>query len=436
MTRTRIRGAKVVLPDGIEQVDVIIDGTTIAHVDPPEGAACDEIIDATGLHLMPGVVDDQVHFREPGLTHKEDLYTASRACAAGGVTSYLEMPNTIPHATSQAHIEEKLALAAKKSVVNYGFYIGATGDNVTELAKAHRVPGIKIFVGSSTGDLLVDAQEDLERIFAETTLPIATHAEDESTVRANRERIGTPKSVHDHSKIRDHRAAEICVRRLVELSERHDHPLHILHVSTANEVEILAETGPLVTAEACPHHLFLNIDDYDELGTLAQMNPSLKTKEDNEALWQALRDGVIEVVATDHAPHLLEEKAKPYPESPSGMPGVQTLLPLMLDAAANGRCTLEQLADWMADAPARVWNMVNKGRIEEGYGADLVLVDLEKRKTVRNEEQLSKCGWSAFDGRELQGWPVRTFVMGQEVFGDDKVTTEPLGHEIQYKQDQ
>lgn len=432
MTRTLIRAAKVVTIEGVQQRDVLIEGGKIVHIDAPAGAAYDEVVDARGMHLLPGVIDDQVHFREPGLTHKEDLYTASRACAAGGVTSFLEMPNTVPNAVTQARIETKLALAAKKSLVNYGFYIGATPNNVEELKHAHRTPGIKIFVGSSTGDLLVDEQEDLERIFAETTLPICTHAEDEQTIRENRARIGETSDVRDHSRIRDHRAAEICVRRLVDLAKRHKHHLHILHVSTAEEVRVLANAGPFVSAEACPHHLFLNTGDYERLGTLALMNPSLKTKEDNLALWQALREGVIEVVATDHAPHTLKEKDQPYPAAPSGMPGVQTLLPLMLDAVTRERCSLEDLARWMSEAPARIWQIKNKGQIREGFDADLVLVDLAKEGTVRNEDQESKCGWSAFDGTKLRGWPVRTWVNGVEVFRDGKVLGDAVGQEILY----
>lgn len=432
MARILIQGASVVTPEGTVEEDVLMDGPMIAHIGVPTGVSYDESVDASGLHLLPGVIDDQVHFREPGLTHKEDLYTASRACAAGGVTSFLEMPNTIPYAVRQARIEEKLSLAAKKSVVNYGFYIGATGHNTKELAHAHRTPGIKIFVGSSTGDLLVDDQEQLEEIFAETSLPICVHAEDEGTIRENREALGTIQSVHDHSRIRDHKAAEVSVRRLIDLSERHSHHLHILHVSSANEVALLRKTNERVTAEACPHHMFLNIEDYDRLGTLVQMNPSLKTSEDNAAIWEALADGTIEVVATDHAPHLLREKAQDYPDSPSGMPGVQTVLPLMLDAASKGRCTLEDIAEWMSAAPARVWNIERKGAIIEGYDADLVLVDLNREHEVLNEEQESKCGWSAFAGQKLRGWPVRTYVRGQEVYRDGAVRGDAVGAEITY----
>lgn len=427
--RTLIRNATCVLPDGTVQVDLLINGTTIAGIDPPRGVRADEIVDAAGLHLLPGVIDDQVHFREPGLTHKEDLRTGSLACAKGGVTTFLEMPNTNPTTTSCRALAEKLELAAGKCVVNFGFYVGATPDNLAELQAAERTPGIKIFIGSSTGPLLVDAQAALERIFAETTLPICAHCEDESTVRANAARLGGGSRHADHSLIRDHQAAVIATRRSMDLAVRHQHRFHVLHVSTAQECELLADHHQLVTAEACPHHLLFNVDDYDRLGSLVQMNPSIKTSDDNAALWQALRSGRIQVVATDHAPHTLEEKRQPYPRSPSGVPAVENSLALMLNAAHQGRCTLEEIVAWMCDAPARVWDLVGKGRIAEGYDADLVLVDLNKSDTIRNENQLTKSGWSPWDGVTLTGWPVRTWVLGRTVFSDGALDTTVRGRE-------
>ncbi|MFM7923168.1 MAG: dihydroorotase, partial [Planctomycetaceae bacterium] len=361
MMKTLIRHAQVVLPEATERINVLIENGRVAALDVPDGASADEVIDAAGLHLIPGVVDDQVHFREPGLTHKEDLLTASRACAKGGVTSFLEMPNTKPTTTSVAALESKLALAAGRCVVNYGFYIGATPDNVTELARAVRTPGIKIFIGSSTGDLLVDEQSALERIFAETTLPICAHCEDESTVRANAARIGGGTTVSDHSLIRDNVAALIATKRAVALAERYRHRFHVLHVSTAEEVEFLRGTSDLITAEACPHHLFFTVDDYDRLGSLIQMNPSIKSRADAAAVWQGLLDGTLEVIATDHAPHTLEEKRQPYPKSPSGLPAVENSLALLLNQVSLGLCSLRQVVSWMCEAPARVWNLHHKG---------------------------------------------------------------------------
>ena len=428
--RTLIRGAAVVLPGETARTSVLIEGGRIAAVGAAAHTRADEVVDADGLHLMPGVIDDQVHFRDPGLTHKEDLRTGSRACAAGGVTSFLEMPNTVPQTVTVEALEEKLALAARRSVVNYGFYIGATSDNLAELKRARRTPGIKIFIGSSTGDMLVDDQERLEEIFAETTLPITAHCEDEATVRANRAALKPPLSVHDHSRIRDRRAAVTATRRAIDLARRHDHRFHVLHVSTAEEVEILARTRGPITAEACPHHLFLDTSDYARLGTLAQMNPSLKTEADRAALWRGLREGAIQVIATDHAPHTLEEKAAPYPDSPSGVPAVEVVLPLMLNEVNRGRCTLGDVAAWMCDGPARIWDIVGKGRIEEGFDADLVLVDMAARRAVRNAEQRTKCGWSPWDGTVLTGWPVRTWVGGRTVFANGRVERGAAGREI------
>ncbi len=430
--KTLIRNATVVLPDEILRTSVLINGSTLAAVDAAVHASADEVVEAAGLHLLPGVIDDQVHFREPGLTHKEDLAHATRACAKGGVTTFLEMPNTAPATTTQARLLEKLALAAEHSLVNYGFYVGATPQNLDELKRAQRTPGIKIFIGSSTGDLLVDQQEALERIFAETCLPITAHCEDEATVRANRQRWSGVSDVAVHSKIRDHAAARIATQRALDLARRHQHRFHVLHVSTGDETDLLADSAPWITAEVCPHHLLFNIQDYPRLGSLIQMNPSVKTAEDNRRLWEALRQGRLQVVATDHAPHTWEEKQQPYPQSPSGLPAVENSLALMLDQMHRGRCTLAQVVHWMCEAPARVWDIVNKGCIREGYDADLVLVDLNRRQQVRNEGQQTKCGWSPWHGTELQGWAVRTWVRGQEVYRDGRFDTSRRGAEALY----
>jgi dihydroorotase len=427
--RLLVAGAVTVLPDRVAQVNVLVEGTRILDVDPPLSARVDETIDATGLHLLPGVVDDQVHFRDPGLTHKEDLHTGSLACAKGGITTFLEMPNTKPTTTSVAALHEKLELAATKAVVNYGFYIGATSDNLAELKQARRTPGIKIFIGSSTGPLLVDAQTALEGIFSETTIPICAHCEDEATVRANTARFAGVTHVAIHSQVRDHAAAVIATRRAMELSKRHRHRFHVLHVSTAEECELLRDHGGLVTAEACPHHLLFNVDDYARLGSRVQMNPSIKTAADNAALWQALREGHIQVVATDHAPHTLEEKSQPYPKSPSGLPAVENSLALLLNAVHQGRCSLPQVVSWMCDAPARVWDIVGKGRISPGYDADLVLVDLQRQATIRDEAQVTKSRWSPWHGETLTGWPVRTIVGGRTVFLDGRIDATHRGRE-------
>jgi dihydroorotase len=427
-----IRHAMCVLPKETMKTHVLLDGGRIVAVDAPEQTRADEVIDAAGLHLLPGVIDDQVHFREPGLTHKEDLHTGSLCCAKGGVTTFLEMPNTNPLTINQERLNEKLAIAAQKSVVNFGFYIGATTSNVDDLRTATRTPGIKIFLGSSTGDLLVDDQDALERIFAETTLPICAHCEDEATFKANRERIGGGRTYADHSIVRDHQAAIVATQRAIDLAFRHQHRFHVLHVSTRQEVEILKDHRQLITSEVCPHHLFFSVDDYARLGSLVQMNPSVKTKEDNARLWQALLDGTIQIIATDHAPHTLEEKKAPYPASPSGIPAVENSLALLLNQVHLGRATIEQVVEWMCSGPARIWDIVGKGKIEVGYDADLVLVDLHKSATIHNGEQLTKSKWSPWDGTTLTGWPVRTFVAGRTVFKDGKVDATARGTEATF----
>ena len=430
--RTLISGAECVLPDGIRHVDLLIEGERILAIDPPRSSRVDQHVDAKGLHLLPGIIDDQVHFREPGLEHKEDLHTGSTACAKGGITTYLEMPNTSPSTTSVEALEDKLARAARTSVVNYGFHIGATADNLDVLNRVSRTPGIKIFIGSSTGNLLVDEQEALERIFAETSLPVCAHCEDETTVRANRDRLDGGTHLSDHSRIRDHAAALIATQRAVDLATRYRHQFHVLHVSTAQEVEFLKRRPDWVTAEACPHHLFFNVDDYERLGTRIQMNPSVKTRDDNAALWEGLEEGTIEVIATDHAPHTLEEKSQPYPQSPSGLPAVENSLALMLDACHRGLCNLEQIVSWMSSAPARIWHIPRKGAIQEGYDADLVLVDLNQQQIVRDEDQLTKAKWSPWNGVKLTGWPVQTWVMGQTVFRDRQVDQSIRGQEVTF----
>jgi dihydroorotase len=431
--KTLIRGADVVFSDRVAAVNILIEDGSIIDCDAAADTQADEIIDAAGLHLIPGVIDDQVHFRDPGLTHKEDLHTGSRACAKGGITTFLEMPNTKPPTITLDALDEKLAVAADKCMVNFGFYIGATPDNVEVLKSARRTPGIKIFIGSSTGNLLVDQQAALERIFGETDLPICAHCEDESTVHANAERLGGGSKVSDHSLIRDHKAALIATQRAVDLADRHNHRFHVLHVSTAEEVEFLRTSSNLITAEACPHHLLFNVNDYDRLGSLVQMNPSIKNPEDNSALWAGLLDGTIQVIATDHAPHTLEEKAQPYPQSPSGLPAVENSLALILNEVNQGRCSLQQVVSWMCEAPAKVWSINKKGRIATGYDADLVLIDMNREQQVLNEDQVTKSGWTPWHGVTLKGWPVRTLVGGRTVYNNGTFNESVRGTEATYR---
>ncbi len=432
-----IRRAAILLPNGEFLVgDVLMRDRQIISVAPEISPATGEAIteiDATGLTLLPGVIDPQVHFREPGLEHKEDLFTASCACARGGVTSFLEMPNTRPLTTTQEALDDKLQRASQKCLVNYGFFIGATADNLPDLLTANPTPGIKIFMGSMHGQLLVDQDTALEDIFAKGDRLIAVHAEDQARINQRRQEFAGITDPAVHSKIQDNLAALLATQQALGLSKKYQRRLHILHMSTGEEAELLRTDKPSwVTAEVTPQHLLLNISAYEKIGTLAQMNPPLRSPQDNEVLWQALLDGVIDFIATDHAPHTLAEKAQQYPNTPSGMPGVETSLPLMLTAASQGRCTVAQVSNWMSTAVAKAYNIPKKGAIASGYDADLVLVDLNTHRPVLREELLTKCGWSPFEGWNLTGWPVTTIVGGQIVYHKGHLNTEVRGQALTF----
>jgi len=435
-----IRHARVLLPTGeFFEGDVQIRDRQIVQVAPEIPAttvtATDKEIDATGLTLLPGVIDPQVHFREPGLEHKEDLFTASCACARGGVTSFLEMPNTRPLTTTQAALNDKLQRAAGKCLVNYGFFIGATPENLPDLIDAKPTCGIKIFMGSAHGHLLVDREESLEPIFAQGRRLIAVHAEDQARINQRRQEFAGITDPAIHSTIQDNQAALNATQLALKLSKKYQRRLHILHLSTAEEAELLRHDKPSwVTAEVTPQHLLLNTSAYEKIGTLAQMNPPLRSPHDNEVLWQALLDGVIDFIATDHAPHTLEEKAKGYPNTPSGMPGVETSLPLMLTQAMQGLCTVAQVSNWMSTAVAKAYGIPNKGAIAPGYDADLVLVDLDNYHPVLREEVLTKCGWSPFEGWNLTGWPVYTIVGGQVVYEKGQLHTDVRGEALTFNE--
>ncbi|MCW5317281.1 dihydroorotase [Nostoc sp. KVJ3] len=430
-----IRRARIVLPNGELMIgDVLTRDRQIVEVAPEisQTAVVTEV-DAEGLTLLPGVIDPQVHFREPGLEHKEDLFTASCACAKGGVTSFLEMPNTRPLTTTQQALDDKLERASQKSLVNYGFFIGATAENLPDLLLAKPTPGIKIFMGSMHGQLLVDGETALEIIFAKGDRLIAVHAEDQARINQRRQEFA---NIHDpavHSQIQDNQAALLATQLALKLSQKYHRRLHILHMSTAEEADLLRQDKPSwVTAEVTPQHLLLNTSAYEQIGTLAQMNPPLRSPHDNEVLWQALRDGVIDFIATDHAPHTLEEKAQEYPNSPSGMPGVETSLALMLTAAMEGQCTVAQVVNWMSKNVAVAYGIPNKGAIAPGYDADLVLVDLNTYRPVRREELLTKCHWSPFEGWNLTGWANTTIVGGKIVYEKGQVNTQVRGQALTF----
>ncbi len=406
----------------------------IDRIDAQIDVKADEEIDAEGKLLLPGVIDPQVHFREPGKERKEGLGSGSRAAVKGGVTSFLEMPNTDPPTTSQAALDDKLRRAARTCVANYGFFIGATPDNLEELNNAKPVCGIKIFMAASTGNLLVDREADLERIFANGDRLIAVHAEDQARIRKRQAEFRGCTDVAVHSEIRDNECALRATERALALSKKYRRRLHILHLSTRDEVELLRrDKPPWVTAEVIPNHLFLNINDYAKQGTLVQMNPPIRTAQDNAALWSGLHDGVIDFIATDHAPHTLEEKRRPYPESPAGMPGVETSLPLMLTRMLAGRCTLAEILKWMCNGPARAYGIPKKGSILEGHDADLTLVDTETFRPVRNEDMFTKVRWSPFQGMELTGWPVYTLVGGRVAYDKGTIREGVLGKPLQFE---
>ena len=361
------------------------------------------------------------------------MFTASCACAKGGVTAFLEMPNTRPLTTTQAALDDKLQRAADKCLVNYGFFIGATTENLPDLLSAKPTCGIKIFMGSMHGPLLVDQEQALEAIFAKGERLIAVHAEDQARINQRKQEFAGITDPAIHSQIQDNQAALNATLLALGLSKKYQRRLHILHLSTADEAELLRKDKPSwVTAEVTPQHLVLNTDAYAKIGTLAQMNPPLRSHHDNQVLWQALLDGVIDFIATDHAPHTLAEKAQGYPNTPSGMPGVETSLPVMLTQAMQGRCTVAQVSHWMSTAVAKAYNIPQKGAIAPGYDADLVLVDLNNYRPVLREELLTKCRWSPFEGWNLTGWPVITIVGGKIVYERGQLHTEVRGKALTF----
>ena len=391
------------------------DGRIAAIGDIAEGIA-GETIDVTGLHILPGVIDSQVHFREPGLEHKEDLASGSRSAVLGGVTAVFEMPNTKPATTSADALADKVVRAHGRMHCDFAFFVGATRENVDALPELERLPGaagIKVFMGSSTGDLLVDDEPTLARILAKISRRAAFHAEDEARLKArlSLQRQGDPSS---HSEWRDAEAALLATTRLLRLASQAGKRVHVLHVSTAEEMELLARHKDIATVEVTPQHLtFAAPEIYEELGTLAQMNPPLRDARHRERLWWGLDQGVVDVLGSDHAPHTLDEKAKSYPATPSGMPGVQTLVPVMLDHVNSGRLSLARFVDLTSAGPQRIFGIAGKGRIALGYDADLTIVDLRCERVIENDWVGSKAGWTPFAGRKVKGWPLGTVVRGK-----------------------
>jgi dihydroorotase len=411
-----LKGGTLVNHAGEGLADIGVRGGRIAAIgDIGEGMA-GEIIDASGLHILPGVIDTQVHFREPGPTHKEDLESGSRSAVLGGVTAVFEMPNTKPATTSAEALADKVERATGRMFCDFAFFVGATRDNVDELAALELLPGaagVKVFMGSSTGDLLVDDEETLSRVLNTIRRRASFHAEDEARLkaRASLQREGDPSS---HSEWRDAKAALVATERLLRLASAAGKRVHVLHVSTREEMALLALHKDVASIEVTPQHLTLEANDaYEALGTRAQMNPPLRNAAHQEGLWWGLSQGVVDVLGSDHAPHTLEEKAESYPATPSGMPGVQTLVPVMLDHVNAGRLSLARFVDLTSAGPQRLFGIAAKGRIAVGYDADLTVVDLKAERVIDNDWIGSKCGWTPFAGRKVKGWPVGTFVRGR-----------------------
>jgi dihydroorotase len=435
---TLFKGAHIVNEGEVKVGDVLVSGDRITAVGQDLDAGTAEVVNAKGMWLMPGIIDDQVHFREPGLTHKANLSTESRAAAAGGVTTFMEMPNTVPQALTQRLLEDKYERAAEVSAVNYSFFMCASNNNLEEVLKTDpkRVCGVKVFMGSSTGDMLVDERKILEGIFKESPTIVATHCEEEAVVRANmaaaKERYGENVPIDRHPIIRSPEACYESSSKAVELAAKVGTRLHILHISTAKELDLFDGTKPLsekkITAEACIHHLWFTDADYADKGTYIKWNPAVKTVNDRDAIRAALLDGRIDVIATDHAPHTIEEKSGSYFKAPSGGPLVQHGLPAMLDLVHQGHISVEKVIDLMCHRVAELFEIKDRGYIREGYKADLVLVNPNDGWTVTEDNILYKCGWSPFTGHTFKSRVEGTWVNGVKVYDGAKMLTEDGNH--------
>lgn len=430
----KLRGGRVHLPSGPADVDIGVSGGKIVAIGNVGDAG--ETIDCTGLDVLPGVIDSQVHFREPGLEYKEDLESGSRSAVLGGVTAVFEMPNTKPNTDSADAVADKLARAHHRMWCDHAFYVGATNHNAEHLAELERLPGtagVKIFMGASTGDLLVSDDANLARVLAAGHRRVAIHAEDEFRMQ---DRLGerVPGDPSSHPVWRDDESAILATRRILRLARAARRRIHVLHVTTPAELELLGQHKDIATCEVTPQHLTLAGEEaYPRIGTFAQMNPPIRSGAHRDGLWHWLREGVPDVLGSDHAPHTLEEKAKPYPDSPSGMPGVQTLLPLMLNHVAEGRLTLQRLIDLTSAGPQRIFGLVGKGRIVPGYDADFTVVDLKARWTVEAPWLASRCGWSPFTGMELTGRPVGTIIRGHRVMWEAQLADQAIGEPVKFE---
>lgn len=422
-----VKGGVVVNQDGTGVRDIAVRGGKIVAIstssEPVTGTAA-ETINCTGLHVLPGVIDSQVHFREPGLTHKEDLETGSRAAVLGGVTVVFEMPNTNPLTTTPAALADKVAAARGRMFCDFAFYVGGTRENIEDIPMLERLEasaGMKIFMGSSTGNLLVDDEASLDRIIGHLSRRAAFHSEDEARL-IERQGVRRAGDATSHPEWRDPEAAMISTRRLVRLAEKHKRRVHVLHISTGDEIDFLRDHKAWASVEVTPNHLTLTAPEcYERLGTFAQMNPPVRDAEHQARIWRGIRDGTVDVLGSDHAPHTREEKEHAYPGSHSGMTGVQTLVPIMLDHVNAGRLTLERFVDLTSHGPQRIFGLRDKGRIAVGNDADFTIVDMKRRETITDDKIASKCGWTPFHGVTVTGWPVKTVIRGRTVMSDGEI---------------
>jgi dihydroorotase len=430
-----LKSGTVVNHDGTGVRDIAVTNGRVAAIGSFAPGSAAEVIDCKGLHILPGVIDTQVHFREPGLTHKEDLETGSRSAAMGGVTAVFEMPNTDPLTVTEQAFSAKLKRGRHRMHCDFAFFIGGTRDNVEQLPELERAPGcagVKVFIGSSTGALLVEDDESLRQILQVIRRRAAFHAEDEYRLNERKElRIdGDPRS---HPVWRDEPAALMATQRLVKLAHETGKLIHVLHISTKQEIEFLRDHKDVASCEATPHHLTLVAPDcYERLGTRAQMNPPVRSADHREAIWYGIEQGIVDVLGSDHAPHTLQEKAKPYPASPSGMTGVQTLVPVMLNHVSAGRLSLARFVDLTSAGPARLFNIACKGRIAAGYDADFTVVDLKRSETITDQWVASRAGWTPYHGVRVTGWPVGTFVRGKRVMWQGELVASSIGEPVRF----
>ena len=437
-----LQNGSAVLPTGIEKVDIGIKDGLIQEIgnlsDCSTDCCADSVIDCKGLHILPGVIDSQVHFREPGLENKENLESGMKAAAAGGVTCVFEMPNTNPLTITPEAINDKLKRASRVAWTDYAFYLGGTGrtsGNLGEWENLEGTCGIKIFVGASTGDLITPSDEEIEAVISNGRRVIAVHAEDQYMMDENKKEIlGDSTDVSMHCIWRSPESCLSATTRVVELAKKHERRVHILHITTTQEMDYLKKNKEYASVEVLANHLSLHAPEcYERLGTLAQQNPPIREKHHQDALWNAVNDGTVDILASDHAPHTLDEKAQIYPSSPSGTPGVQTLVPVMLNHVNKKKLSLERLVDLWSHGPHRIHKIHNKGQLKIGYDGDITLVDLKKEMTITNAQQKSKTGWTPFDGLKVKGWPVMTMIRGNVVMREDELF-EPIGQPVQFKE--